>query len=425
MAKSPQTMAIEISTLFNKTRFKPSSAASYLVFFFYMPLGIVLFLLRILLSFQFVIVLAILPKEWFIRRIILRVFLFCMGIFVSCSGTQHQKKEAKVLISNHISLLDVLSIDSICSSKLSTKYKDINSTLNWLFSMSKSANDDTSLPTLIFPEEGTTNGNVALMKFSSKELKNNESVPLQPMVLTAYRSWFTPVHLNCLESTLMEDLLWCLYTPFTMYTICFLPVREIPNKEGLDDFAKSLQKDMAYVLDKKVTNFTAADKNEYIKRLKDEEKRREQQRLSNMNPFPEQSYRAPPTTVSSTTSQTKAQLEALKMIEQIKNVLPQVPVKIIKNELESTKNVDLTIAHLLDGSIQYTPLSDEDQQKENKDIELKRKSIIQKANDAAKKAASATTPTSWKDRQLSFQEKKKIMIENARVKYLELHPEYA
>ena len=31
---------------------------------------------------------------------------------------------------------------------------------------------------------------------------------------------------------------------------------------------------MAYVLDKKATNFTVADKNEFIKRLKDEERRR-------------------------------------------------------------------------------------------------------------------------------------------------------
>ena len=45
---------------------------------------------------------------------------------------------------------------------------------------------------------------------------------------------------------------------------------------------------------------------------------------------------------------------------------------------DSVNNVDQVISRLLDGSVQYTSLSDEDQAKETKAIEDKKKSIIQK-----------------------------------------------
>ena len=41
-------------------------------------------------------------------------------------------------------------------------------------------------------------------------------------------------------------------------------------------------------------------------------------------------------------------------------------------------NVNQVLSRLLEGSVQYTALSDEDQSKETKAIEEKKKSIIQK-----------------------------------------------
>ena len=45
---------------------------------------------------------------------------------------------------------------------------------------------------------------------------------------------------------------------------------------------------------------------------------------------------------------------------------------------EVTKNIDVTIAHLIDGTILYSPLSDEDQKAEEKIIGEQKKSLNKK-----------------------------------------------
>lgn len=384
-----------------------------------MPVAIILFTFRILLSFQYLIVISLLPKGWILRRIINRTFMFFMGIFISCHGWNQQKKEAKVIVSNHVTLFDALSIDTISPVKMEDT-STLPEILSMIFKMTLSNNEaqtGSDFPLLYFPEEETTNGNVGLLKFNLEIFKNMDGL-IQPLVLTVDRARFVPVNVNCFESTFISDLFWALYSPYTLYNICFLPVREVPKEnEQLDEFVKSLQKDMAFVLEQEASNVTAKDKHDLIKRHRIEERRKEEARLASST-FNRSVNQPLSQSISSSADKRKSQLEAIRMIEQIKNVLPQVPVSTIQNELKQVNDVDVVISHLLDGTINYIALSEEEQEKEKKMLDEKRKMLTTKPKTNSSKM-------NWKDRQITFQEKKKLMIEEARRKYLQLHPEYA
>jgi len=106
-----------------------------------------------------------------------------------------------------------------------------------------------------------------------------------------------------------------------------------------------------------------------------------------------------------------------KMVQQVKDVLPQVPISVIRKDILKSKSVDATLANILEGNVPYTPLTSEEIQTEKgKQLEKRSASVDRQVNPAQ------NLPDSTKS--LSYQEKKKLMIDEARRRYLEKHPEY-
>ena len=55
-------MSLPIEKLFHHNRFRDAPSLFFILLLLYFPIGIVLMVLRILISFQFLVVLAVLPK---------------------------------------------------------------------------------------------------------------------------------------------------------------------------------------------------------------------------------------------------------------------------------------------------------------------------------------------------------------------------
>lgn len=392
-----------------------------LIFLIYAPAGFALALLRILMSVQYLLLLTIFPKKFFMRTLFMRFYFFVMGVLVTYGSEENIADNVNILVSNHISCFDSIAIEALIPCWRLPRESKIPSWVCWLFKFKNPSvpwtndmevlhNAASNVAYAFYPEEETTNGKVGLLKFSKSPFRFKDAL-VQPIVLLSHRPSFMPVNVSYIHSSFWSDLFWILFIPFTRYHISFMPARKTPDKEeGVEEFVKSLQKDMAYVLGIGATNLTAQDKKEYIKRIKDEERMKHEQFLAASQ------YNDRPTVQP----KLKYNDNIEQMVKQVKLVLPQVPVKVVREDMKSTNNVDATISRLLEGTINYIPLTEEEQNAEKqKSTEIKietKRPVIKSKNSFAKTS---------KDRHLSFQERKRIMIDEARQKYLQLHPEYS
>jgi len=140
-------------------------------------------------------------------------------------------------------------------------------------------------------------------------------------------------------------------------------------------------------------------------------------------------------------------LDLFSMAHTVKNVLPQVPIDVIRRDLIITNNVDETIARLLDGTVYYdmeTEVLPPASVNEVKDVKLDEKKDTPKAsNDVSshnKESSNAVnneplktiSPMSFNtkaatfekdphERMKSYQERKQKLLEVAREHYIEKH----
>lgn len=399
-------MAMQIETLFDTNRLQDAPIVVFILFLLYFPIGVVLLVFRILISFQYLVILAILPKGFLVRQILLRMYLLLVGIPVTTDGKMHIQGSPNIVVSNYISYLDSVVIEAVLPTQRLGKHIDLPGFLKWLFGFTES--DDTSClgletldyeyPISCFPEEVTSNGRLGLLRFGHSLFKKS-GFSVQPVAISCYRPGIFPANVHCLSSTFWSDMLWTLFFPFTKFHITYLPVRVIPEQEDVDSFVKKVESDIAGVLCVSVTNFTAKDKSDYIKRIAYE-------KLMRGRALP--NIRINPTQINN---------KYIQMANQVKAVLPQVPFNRIEVEVKRTKNVDITISHFLDGTFKYKPLSEEEQEKE--------KEIMDKKKHATLKTSSVSVTSTPFGQQPSFQERKEVMIAEARAKYLKLHPEFA
>jgi len=409
-------MAPQLEQLFSAHRFQDRAPVLFLLLMAYFPIGIALMVLRILISFQYVLLLAILPKGFFLRQFIMRIHLFLVGILVTSDGKENKKDNAQLVVSNYISYLDSIAIEAIFPTQRLGKQTNLPSLFKWLLGFIEDDSScigleafDYEYPVSVFPEEDTTSGRVGLLKFQ-KSFFAKTGLIVQPLVISSYRPRFFPVNIHCLSSSFWSDFLWTLFFPCTKFHVSYLVDREIhpveENGEEEDNtaaFVKELENDIANMLSIEATVFTAKDKSDYIKRLAYEQRMKEQAELR------------PKVAVTRETNN-----KYIEMAKQVKFVLPQVPMNVVEGEIKRTKNVDRAISNFLDGSIKYNPLSEEQQQKEKEMLMNKKKEIASRSV-----SNSQFSGMTSKDRHLSFQEKKELMIQEARVKYLQQHPEYA
>jgi len=397
---------MDISELININRID-SSILARLLLILYLPMGIVCFTVRLLISLQYTIILSVLPKPWYIRRFLLRVYFSITGLIITVGGKEPNRKGTKLVVSNHVSCLDSLVMEAVEPLSRISNQADLPPILGWLFGFCNMNPKKTEIlpiaqsiskeqPYACFPEEESTNGS-GLLKFTNW-LSKLDSDTLQPVILYTSRYSFSSVKVSYMESTVWSDIFWVLFLPFTHFHIGYLPAKDLPQEEsGKADTIEQARQDMALVLKVSATNLTAQDKRDTVKRY-----RTEQSHIKS-EPRP----RAP------SSQQLNNSLQLNRMVEQVKAVMPQVPSHVIKADIVTTTSVDQTLANLLDGTLSFSPLTEEEQKNEKAN-----------KNEIILKASNSVFATSSNERHFSFQQRKEITIQNARVRYLERHPGY-
>ncbi|CAK1586492.1 unnamed protein product [Parnassius mnemosyne] len=373
-------MAITVDKIFNAHRFSGDNALQFL---FYLPLGILLMAVRIILALILWIASIILPDKSGVRQMLSTLACWTFGVFVKLKGNRDPR--CSVLVSNCVSCLDSLAAAHVLGTISLRKWKlppFFASTLGIRnaaqFIRKQHFSDSPSKPILLQPEGGPTNGK-ALLKFTDWPFPIGNRV--QPVAITVERP-MTNVSVrrpsDSRDRFPWSDALWFLCAPATMYTLHALP----PLERGDDDdsaFATRLRRTIAEALQIEATEFRWEDL------PGGRPAGRSRQGIAN---------------------------EMARMARQVREVLPAVPERDVLRDLARTRSVDVTITNFLEGIIPYSP-----------EPQAAAEPLAGPSH-APKYVTPVPTgvfPKSAKERQLSFQERKEQMIAEARKRYIEKH----
>ncbi|XP_012942533.1 ancient ubiquitous protein 1 [Aplysia californica] len=394
-----------------------SSYASFVPLVLYLPIGLALGVLRFFIFLHACLLSYLLPNGFPFKRLMLRVMLAVTGLPISTQGVPSNDCKKKVVIANHVSNLDpfilallnplILTLEAPSPQLASAKGKlttydipgdrDHSDTINVV----KNKMTECEEPLLFFPERLKTNGRSGILKFSM--LPFELDCPIQPVTIQAYRYLFD-IRVSTHSSTLFEDIAWCFLTPLTLFKIRYLPVTEKKRDESKEEFVVRVQQNMAKSMGLSASQFTHHDVIEHIKSVTTKERvpppRIEPQKS------PELTMTASPQPPQPTLTSSDAELT--KMVKQVKDVLPDIPSQCILSDLRKTKDVDATIANILDGRIDPSQWKDTPE-----------KPMISLSQGLSFKASNFENNA--RARQMSFQERKQAMLEAARLKYRTKH----
>lgn len=385
---------IDIQYLFNRSRF-PSGWRLLLVIL-YSPVGVLLALLRLFVTLQLWLFASLLPDCNPLQTFLSYGISFAFGIIVKFdSESELRDKQSRIIIANNVSVLDhfaihrttetlipsVWELPAALSNALGLQKMDMSSK-EILIANIKQFLSTSTYSVAIQPEFGTTNSKVALLKFNSWPFSIETSV--QPIAIKASRPEFVPVHITSLASTWWTEVFWFMFVPYTLFTLKYLKIRRNPDHEAL---VREVERDIADALGLETSPHTVSDKTEYEKRY------RMEMILSNTR-----SNRSTPN------SQVIHSTEVQRMVRQVSEVLPLVPHNVILRDLLKTRNVDVTIANILDGIVTYIP-----------EPNPQTPSSVTSSSGSTNSAKDKTFGTS------SFQEKKAKMIQEARERYIKKH----
>lgn len=261
----------------------------------------------------------------------LRVFLsygirIAFGIVVKIdTESEPRDKQSRIIIANNVSILDhfalrrttetlipnanVWELPTALSNALGLQKMNMSSKEALIANIKQFLSTSTYSVT-VQPEFGTTNSQVALLKFNSWPFSIETSV--QPVAIKASRSELVPVHLTSLASTWLTDVFWFMFVPYTVFTLKYLKIRRNSEHEIL---VREVEKDIADTLGLQTCSHTVSDKTEY-------EKRYRTRILNNARP----SRNAP-------NSQVIHSIEIQRMVRQVSEVLPLVPHNVILRDL--------------------------------------------------------------------------------------------
>ncbi|KAK2190287.1 hypothetical protein NP493_79g03062 [Ridgeia piscesae] len=403
-----------IGELFHNERF-PSGPALVLLML-YLPVGVILAVLRLFIGLHTFFVACILPKPSLFRHVVLRTMCGILGVIITREGVSNVHRRAKVLVANYTSTLDHLAIDLIMPNVLPSVW-DLPPTLMWmlgykdmeakrgrdrLIQNAKKHIQYSPLPLLSFPEGASTNGRVGLLKFSVWPFSMD--CPVQPVVVKVKRPRFANISPSILGGRWWIDIFWFLFVPFTHFHIRVLPPMSQDEDETVEEFAQRVQQTMAKALNIEATAHTSSDKVEYAKQILFIQPQTAAGQSSQYSPD------SPPGGSSSSDL----------MIRQVQEVLPHVPQDAIRKDLALTKDIDLTITNILEGRVQFSPVAPS----VNEPVTVSPAKTTVKSTERLSspiQVASKTFQRSSQQRHLSLQDRKKLLIDAARQRYLEKH----
>lgn len=398
-----------IEDMFDFRRF-PKDAVVLLLLLIYFPVGISLMFIRIFIGVHVFLVSCALPES-FIRRFVVRVMCSVLGMHVRQKNPRSRDKNTKLYICNHVTEFDhnIINLLTPCSTPQldgstgfvcwARGFMEIHAGSGAIGeSLQSYCSAEGTTPLLLFPEEDTTNGRAGLLKFSSWPFSLTESI--QPVALRVTRPL---ISLSTPESSWLTELLWTFFVPWTVYHVSWLPTVSRQDGESTQEFANKVQELLAAELGLVATKITKADKAEHIKRTR---------------------LIVPQTTTSVTPGSIGLGFMSLgtddrriaKMAQQVKDVLPHVPLNVITKDLAKTNCVDTTITNLLENK--------EETSMEAAGISTFGPSKINSYSSGPAptlKPAAKTFGKSPTDRHLSLQERKEALYNFARRRYIEKH----
>ncbi|KAK9963635.1 hypothetical protein ABG768_006804 [Culter alburnus] len=400
----------------------PNDRFILLLLLLYSPVGLCLMLLRIFIGVHVFLVSCALPDS-IVRRFIVRIMCSVLGLHVRQNSPRLRDKTARLYICNHVTHFDhnMINLLTSCNTPLlegpvgflcwargfMELGQGIGSRTELTETLCRYCSSPNSLPLLLFPEEDTTNGRTGLLKFSSWPFSVSDSI--QPVALLVKRPF---IAVNTPESSWLTELLWTFFVPFTVYHVRWLPPLSKEDDESHQEFASKVQGLLATELGVISTQITKADKAEHIKRKRHIAS---QTALSNLG--------ARPRTVAQGFLGTSAGAEdsrVARMVQQVKEVLPDVPLSVITRDLLQTNCVDTTITNLLEHTDHF-----------NSEAAASTPSAPAKPAASSTPSVMASTPNlkpsaisfgrSPIDRHMTLQERKEALYEYARRRYIEKH----
>ncbi|XP_031825854.1 lipid droplet-regulating VLDL assembly factor AUP1-like [Nomia melanderi] len=386
---------IDIQDLFDKSRFP--SGWRLLSILLYTPVGLLLVSVRLLTALQLWLLASLLPDCNTLRVFLHRGFSFVFGIVVKIPEDEINDQQSRIIIANNVSVLDhfalykitqaltpsIWELPTALGNAIGLQVMDMSSKEALIVSIKQFLLTSKS-NIVLQPEFGITNSRVALLKFNSWPFTIEPSV--QPIAIKAWRPEFIPIRVTSLASTWWADVFWFMFVPYTVFTFKYLKVMRNTDSEVL---VREIEKDIATTLGLKTSSHTVSDKAEFEKRCIME---KTQSRRLNRR--------------SSPNSQVIHNIEIQRMVQQVSEVLPLVPHNVILRDLLKTRNVDITIANILDGIVTYTP-------------ELSQTSVAPSAS--CNQVQTSMVKDNSNLGTSSFQERKAKMIREARERYIQKH----
>ncbi|XP_017545289.1 lipid droplet-regulating VLDL assembly factor AUP1 [Pygocentrus nattereri] len=400
----------------------PSDGLILLLLLLYSPVGLCLMLLRIFIGVHVFLVSCALPDS-FIRRFIVRVMCSVLGLHIRQNSPRLRDKSVKLYVCNHVTQFDhnIINLLTSCNTPLLEGPSGFVCWARGFMELGTMAGSRTelaetlhgycsapgALPLLLFPEEDTTNGRAGLLKFSSWPFSVADSV--QPVAMTVKRPL---ISVNVPESSWLTELLWTFFVPFTVYQVRWhLPVHR-QDGESHQEFANRVQELLATELGVVSTQITKADKAEHIKR-----KRHTVPHTTQLN------LGARPRTMAQGFLGSGPGAEnpgVVRMAQQVKEVLPDIPLSVITRDLLQTNCVDATITNLLESSDQYHTDPAEGATSGPARPQISTTPSVAASSPTIKPAAKSfgRLPA---DRHMSLQERKAALYEYARRRFIEKH----
>ncbi|CAG5992875.1 unnamed protein product [Menidia menidia] len=408
-----------IEDMFDFRRF-PKDAVVLLMLLIYFPVGVCLTLIRIFIGVHVFLVSCALPES-FLRRFIVRIMCSVLGMHVRQKNPRSRDKNTKLYICNHVTEFDhnIMNLLTACNTPQlegstgfvcwARGFMEIHSASAQGAigeTLQRYCSSEGTTPLLLFPEEDTTNGRAGLLKFSSWPFSLTESI--QPVALRVTRPL---VSLSTPESSWLMELLWTFFVPCTVYHVSWLPPVSRQDGESTQEFANKVQELLAIELGLVSTKVTKADKAEHIKR-----KRHSVPQTSTVL-FVKKVVTPGSIGLGFMVPSLGTDDHRLaKMAQQVKDVLPHVPLNVITKDLAKTNCVDTTITNLLENreepTMEATGISPFGASK-----------ICSFSSSSAPtiKPAAKSFGKSPADRHMSLQERKEALYNFARRRYIEKH----
>nr|XP_056711704.1 lipid droplet-regulating VLDL assembly factor AUP1 [Euleptes europaea] len=394
----------------------PSDGLLLLSLLLYAPVGLCLLLLRLFLGLHVFLVSCALPDSA-LRRFVVRVMCSVLGLLVRQSQPRQHSLRARVYIANHVTRFDhnIINLLTSCNAPMlngasgficwSRGFLEVGSTggrAELLESLKAYSSHGGNPPLLLFPEETTTNGRVGLLRFSTWPFSILDMV--QPVALQVQRPF---VAVSTADASWVTELLWTFFVPFTVYQVRWLPSVCRRAEETREELALRVQELLALELGVVSTRVTAADKAEHLKRLRHSPPAPYAPVPSQPSPVQPQTLPSPPTTEDT---------RLTGMAQRVKEVLPHVPLAVIRKDLAQTNCVDATIANLLEGRVSFTPIEAEEE------LSLLGPSVSSAQPPASPPLAMLPLKVfarSPEARHLSLQDRKHALLDYARRRYTE------